>query len=129
MSEQNVYRPRAPVHTDLSRAPQALRDAVDAAVAWRPGEVSCRFTAMTNRRGTQAGCRVFTTLEKSVLDGAVTEMVEIRVNDMHGREPVAQLQISPDDLEKVLTRLIEIHKVRGGQLRPLLDAYQGKSST
>jgi hypothetical protein len=129
MSHENAYRPRAPIHVDLSRAPQHLRDAVDASVEWRPGEVVCRFTNKTNRQGTQAGCRVFTALDKTVLDGVAREMVEIRVNDMRGREPVAQLQISPDDLEPFIARLIEIYRVRGGRLRPLLDAYQGKSNT
>lgn len=123
----NTYRARGPIAANLSNMPADVRDAIDRPVAWRPGEVGCRVTTHRAKPGTVVGQRLFTSVEKTVIDGRDQPMVTLRVNDQHGREPVAQLEISPDAFPTFLARLIEIYRAQGGQLRPLLDAYQGNT--
>lgn len=129
MTHQNAYLGRGPLNVDLSRVPADVRDAIDRPVPWRPGEVNTRLTQFRARAGTLVGQRLFASMEKTTLDGAEQRMVTIRVNDQRGREAVAQLEITPEDLPAFLSSLVVIYKAQGGQLRPLLDAYQGQSKT
>jgi hypothetical protein len=129
MTHPNAYRARGPINVDVSRLPHDIRDALDAPVNWRPGEVSARLTRWGNREGTVVAQRLFASMEKTPLDGVDQKMVTLRVNDQHGRQAVAQLEITPEDLPAFLSSLIVIYKAQGGQLRPLLDAYQGTSKT
>lgn len=129
MSHPNGYRRPVPPppNVDLSHVPQEIRDAVNAPVPWRPGEATGILSSKPGfRAGTQTALRVYASIEKTTVDGSTKEMVEIRVNDTQGRNALVQLQMVPDDFEAFLGRLVELYKARGGRLRPLLNAYEGK---
>ena len=116
----NAFRPQGPTKVDLSRLPAHLREAIDRPVEMRPGEIRCSATVHAVRALCQPAARVYAQVETSE-----EKMVGVKVLDTRGVDVIAQLEISPQAQETLLSRFVEIYKALGGTKDALLDMYEG----
>ena len=117
----NVFRPLAPTTHDLSKAPAHIRDAFEAHVDWRQGEVTC-LASVRVRPQTLPGARLYTQISPaSPEDGKKDETVAMRVLDYTGRDVIAQLDLNHEDLGTHIKWLIQLYKTQGGDINTLLE--------
>jgi len=119
MAHQNAFKPNVPA-ADLTKLPEHIRQAFDAPVPYREGEVGARVMTM-RRMGNIPNGRFY--VERIFDTDDQREAIALRAFDFKGIDTLVQVEITPDSAKVLLRQLMRVAQASGADLSELASEF------